>query len=113
MIIRTLQQFSEDIISHKDSPSQLSEDLLEMTAKYSYLSEEWKPLKLRKNTFWVQTKYDGEKKKSDKEVELLWGATEDGQNEVRLVLEMKALEKLMSSVKAFLRVAENEAKNNW
>lgn len=112
MTLRTLQQFAEDIVAHKDDPHSLAEDLLEMTAKYSYLSEEWKPLKMAKNSFWVNTKYDGEKK-SDKEVELLWGATDDGQKEIRLILEMKALEKLMSSVKSFLRVAENEAKNNW
>lgn len=49
--------------------------------------------------------------KSDQACERWWEGTEDGINEVVIRLKIKRMEKLMSALSTFIRLAEMEAKN--
>jgi hypothetical protein len=52
-------------------------------------------------------------KESDKQAERAWEASIEGRHETALRLELKSIEKLMSAIKAHLRVKETEARNQF
>ena len=86
----------------------MADDLITLSEEYSRYSGEFaQHVKLQAdyfNTF-------REKHKSDTATQRAFDATDPGVRMVILKLKLKALEKQMSSLRTFLRLAENEAKN--
>lgn len=108
--MKTITELSEQILKSKDHPRSLSKLLMEMATKYAMVSDIYKDLRMAKNVFWQENKKE---KVSDKAVEISWHCTEEGEKELRATMELKSLEKLMSSVKSYLRVLENESRNQY
>jgi hypothetical protein len=108
--MKTLTQFAEEIYKHKNNPSVLAELHIELATKFAYLSEIMKDLQIKKAMFW-QIKFEPEKPLSDTYIEAKWRVEEEGQKELKLKYEMKALEKLMSAIKSSIVVNSLEAKN--
>lgn len=111
MIYKTISEYSAIIHESKDQPHTLADILLELGTKYAFLSDSYKEYKLKKNIYWQANKFTDEKPLSDKTLELSWSATKEGTEETRLTIELKSLEKLMSVLKTYLRVIENESRN--
>lgn len=110
--MKTLSQFAKEVLEKKDQPHALADLLLEMSAKFCLVSDTYKKLRIAKDVFWQVNKIMHEgKAPSDKELEIKWHATKEGERELRATIETKSLEKLMSSVKAYLRVLEVESRN--
>lgn len=83
---------------------------MELSARYGQLSEELKGFVRIKAPVW---KILRENSKSIAEADRQWEMSEHGMRERELEIEMKALEKEMSSIKAYLRVMEEEARNQY
>lgn len=105
--MKTLSEICDLVEQNKTRPHELAELLMDMGVKYARMSEVYKDLRQAKQVYWKQNK-EG---KSDKAVEIDWNCTEDGEKELRANTELKALEKLMSSTKTYLRHLENEARS--
>jgi len=88
------------------TPHEMAEKLITLSEEYSRYSGEYaQHIKLQAdyfNTF-------RENHKSDTATQRAFDATEAGVKLVILKLKLKALEKQMSSLRTFLRLAENEA----
>lgn len=108
--MKTLKEYAEAVISNKNNPHALAEMILEMSAKYAFVTERMKELAVKHNIFYQERKI-GEKPPSDKAIELEWHASEDGNEELRAKYELKALEKLQSSIRTYLRTQEVERHN--
>ena len=108
--MKTLKEYAEAVINNKNNPHALAEMLLEMSAKYAFITEIMKDLAVKHNIFYQDRKI-GEKPPSDKAIELDWCASDDGGEELRAKYELKALEKLQSSIKSYLRTQEVERYN--
>lgn len=110
--MKTLEQFATEITEKIKMPHALSTLQLEMATEYASIATIQKDLRIKKAAFWMQRKqFVGEKRKSDKEIELEWYATEEGEKDLRATIEEKALTKLMSACKAHLRILTEEARN--
>ena len=111
--MKPLSYYAEEISTA--TPGQLTELLIEMTHDYATVCDELIPIERAKMAFWLEhKKIDSAKPVSDKTLEMFWMAVVTEPNGVlqrRMELYKKALEKLMSNVKAILRQKENEAKN--
>ena len=106
-----LAEFGRRIVRAKDSPGTLDQINLELTGFYSYYSECLNTLELAEARFWEENKrVDGQKDRSDKELESQWKLTEDGQQHMVANRAIKTIEKLMSSLKSSLRRAEVESR---
>ena len=97
-------------------PSELVEILIEMTVDYAEVCDMLLPLERAKTDFWLKhKKLTSEKPVSDKTLEMMWLSVEDekvnGAIQKRAEIYKKALEKIMSSVKAIIRQKEVEARN--
>lgn len=90
------------------TPHEMAEDLITLSEEYSRFAGQYADhIKLQAdhfNTF-------RENYKSDTATQRAFDATPAGVKLVILKLKLKALEKQMSSLRTFLRLAENEAKN--
>ena len=107
-----LEDFGRRIIRAKDVPHLLDGINIELTGWYAYYSEQLNILELQEARFWEEhKKVDGEKDKSDKQLESMWKLTPEGENHMRAERAVKTIEKLMSSIKASLRRSETEARN--
>lgn len=108
--MKTLDEFCDAIQEDKESPHKLADLLLELGFKYAKMSEIYKDQRQAKRNYWKANKLEGV---SDKAVEIEWRCTPEGEAESRAVIEIKALEKLMSNTKTYLRHLENEARNQY
>lgn len=111
--IKTLTEYANDILLHKNDPHLLADIHLELAAKYAMISDIVKDLDIEKAVFEDKTKYSGDKPLSDKAVNSKWKITEGGIKEIRLDRELEALEKLMSAIKSSIVVSSVEAKNQF
>ncbi len=108
--MKSLKEFSNEIATAQ--PEKLVETLIEMTANYGEVCDSMIPIERAKMDFWLENKkLDSEKPVSDTTLNMLWMRDGDGQLERRMELYKKALDKMMSNVKAILREKEHEARN--
>ena len=91
-----------------ETPTDLSERLLEQSARFSELSDELSTILEGKPKIWLNIRSQTQ---SDTSAERTWAATPDGIQETILKLKLKALEKSMSAIKTRLRIASDEARN--
>lgn len=108
-----LAEFGRRIVRAKDSPGMMDTINIELLGWYSYFSEQLNTLELLEARFWEEKKrVDGEKDRSDKELQSMWKLTPDGETQMRVERAVKTIEKLSSGLKASLRRAEVDYRNN-
>lgn len=90
------------------TPHQLADQLLENAAHYSKASEELADLLERKAGTWLELR---KAYTSDSQTDKAFMRTEDGVREMRLRLLLKAKEREATSIKAYLRIKDAEARN--
>lgn len=93
-------------------PSELSEINLDMSAEYAYLTEQLINILRKKPAIWDGIRYSGTVK-SDTAAERLWEKTPEGLDEMALRLELKALDKMMTSSRTRIGVLSGEARNQF
>lgn len=91
-----------------ETPTELSEKLLEQSAEYQKLSDELIAILETKAQIWMEIRAHTQ---SDTSAERAWGATPNGVKETSLRLKLKSLEKGMGAIKTRLRVIEMEVRN--
>lgn len=112
--IRTLNEYANLILKYIHSPAALNDLQIEMAAKWVFVSEGNKTIKVRKAAYW-QKKYDvepGKKPLSEAFLETQWDASEDGIEETRRKIEMDGLDKLIKACQSALVNAAVDARNN-
>lgn len=97
----------DNIYSNK-TPGQLADLLLQLTATYSDLSDELSEILHLKDLNWSILR---DTVTSDKQADRKWFLTKPGTREREIDFEMKKIQRQMSSIKAYLNVKENEARN--
>jgi hypothetical protein len=100
----------EEALRTEDSPTQLASYLTKLAAILSYRNEQYKKVLLVKPAIWLQIQRQEPEAKplSDKKTEMMWEATEDGQKEIALRMELKRCEILYRSINRRLRTLEVE-----
>ncbi len=93
-------------------PMVLADELLEMAKEYENIGNKLVAIKVKKATeiIYIRAKED---MKSDAMAERVWTSTPDGLKELEYVFRLKSLEKLMSAIKAKLRILEHESFNQY
>lgn len=90
------------------TPGQLAEEILQMTARYEELSDELALVLKLKDVNWTLFR---DTVTSDKQADRLWSRTEAGSREQAILLELKKIKQTISSLKTYLRILENQARN--
>lgn len=91
-----------------DSPHQLAERRVELSAQYARDSERLGEIKAYRAIRWLVIRKDC---KTDKEADRTWEATPEGQEEMKLQYKTKGMEKEISALNTLLRVLDGEARN--
>jgi hypothetical protein len=78
---------------------------MQLSGLYSFYSQNLEDILMRKPATWQMIRL---KHKSDKQAELEWSATEDGKNEIGLSMRLKRCEKMMSSLKSVIDIANTD-----
>lgn len=104
----SLSAILEKLRSPATSPGELSEIQLHLSADYAAKALELQEVLTLKAAKWQELR---ESKGSDKQADKAWDATTEGIAEMGLRLQLKLTEKLMSSIRAHLRIKETEARN--
>ena len=92
------------------NPHQLSQHLLWLAGEYAFQATGWERIQKEKPEVWLKLR---DQCTSDTQAERKWNKTESGINEIILRNKLRVIEKLMSSIKARLRVMESEARNQF
>lgn len=111
--MKTLTELSEEMQLNASNPGRLAQLHNVCAAMYSFYSDALKVIKMRKPAAWLNIKESAEKDISDKKADQLYAMTEDGQNEIDLSYNLKALEKMMSSIKHSTAINTTEARNQY
>ncbi len=90
------------------TPNEAIENELKWSEEYSRLSEQYGDLEVLKNMMFSENL---ETLKTARACEIKWNSTPSGIAMTKIYRTMKGLEKQISSMKTFLKHAENEAKN--
>jgi hypothetical protein len=107
---RPLEEYADLIFDHRNDPHTLADLSVEMAAKIAYLTEGYKPIKLAKAAYWLK-KYTGDKPLSEVYLETQWEASEIGQKELKMKLEIEGLDRLIAACKSVAIEAAREARN--
>lgn len=110
--MKTLKQFADELHLYRNAPQKLVEILIDMTRAYGIICDDLLPIERKKMDFFLEHKDAyAEKPLSDKTVEAMWLQKGDGVLERRMEMYKKALEKMMSNIKAIIREKEMQARN--
>ncbi len=93
---------------YSSNPQDCANDLAKLAGEYSFICGQLEDILTRKAGVWNELR---KVEKSDTATERKYQATEDGLNEQGLRLRAKGIEKMMSSLKSLLTLANNQAKN--
>lgn len=107
-----LQKIGAKIQRAKGNPGLLDEINIDLSGWYAYFSEQFIRLEHQEAVFY-QVKEMADEKPTIKSIESQWKISEEGQDHVRTKQTLKVLEKLMSNIKASIRRAETESKNQF
>jgi len=112
--MKTLKEISELIKANLENPHELSKIHLEISADYGYLSSLLIPLKEEKTQKWIDLKFSsGDDKVSDKLADMRYLLTDEGKLEQSIEIKMKAIEKMMSSLKNNMFILNQESRNQY
>jgi len=92
------------------SPHKIAENIVKMADEYGKLGERYNELKGLYALWWATSRGEF---KSDKSTEKAWDLTKEGVEMAEVYLKMKVKEKKMSALKTYLRVLENESRNQY
>lgn len=92
------------------SPRELAEKRVELAAEYARDSERLGILRAGKAIKWLLARKNA---KTDKEATMILEASQEGQEEIKLLFKTKGLEKEISSISALLRVLDGEARGQF
>jgi hypothetical protein len=90
------------------SPREIAEDRLTLSKSYGRLSEMQAYLEMQQNIWWRGHR---ENYKSDASAEPAWGLTWEGEMHTQIKYKLKALDKMISSLKTMLEVAQSELRH--
>lgn len=82
----------------------------ELSSQYSYKTGLLEDILLKKPEIWLRIREDH---KSDKATDRYWEGTQMGLREMKIKLDLKRIEKMISALSSRLRVAEREANTQW
>ena len=91
-----------------ESPRQLAEKRITLSAEYSTLSETLSQILTFKAKKWIELRTDS---KSASEADKKWEMSPAGIEEMKTRLRLKAIEKELSALRTMLSVLEGEARN--
>lgn len=102
------EQIKKLILEVRENPAigRLSEIRVELSGWYATLSQELEDILVFKADRWIDLRKD---QSSDKSTDRAWDATEEGKRETRLRIQLKYIEKVMSSISFRLKVKEGES----
>lgn len=92
------------------TPRQMAEERLKLSDDYLKMSEALGAILTKKTVKWSEIRANC---KSDKQADMQWDATDEGTEEMRLRLMLKAVEKRMSALKTMLEVMAGESRNQF
>ena len=88
------------------SPNRLSEILVSLTSWYATLAQELEDIEVFYAEQWLAMRKEC---KTDKATDMAWNSSESGKQRIRLRIQLKYIEKIISSIKVRLKVKENES----
>ena len=94
------------------SPSELSKTRVWLAGRYAYLNGLVTEILKKKPFVWDKIR-NSEGVGSDTQADRKWQMTEDGQNEIQYLRELKSCEKLMSAISSRIKIAEGEAHGQY
>lgn len=106
----TLQNAVKLVRENKNNPGELVNIRLELSAEYGFLSEKLGEILIAKASSWKSLR---EQSKSATEAEKLWESSDFGRDEIRLRLQLKSFEKLMSAIRTKLEMSRHELFNQY
>jgi hypothetical protein len=92
------------------SPREIAEDRLILSKSYGRLSEMQAYLEMQRNVWWREHR---QRFTSDTSAKREWGTTWEGEMHTKIKFKLKSLDKMISSLKSMLEVAQNELRNNY
>ncbi len=95
---------------NEQTPKEIAETILKYTDQYAKLGERVNELKGIYALWWEGFRKDY---KSDTSAEKAWDLTKEGIEMDEVRLKMKVKEKRISALKTYLRVQENESRNQY
>jgi len=113
--LKTLKEYSSLINKNLESPLELRKVELELAADYAYYMAELIPLKAEKAQAWINIKHsdpgEGGRLISDRLAEMRWRMTSDGAMEHAISLKLRAIEKMISSIKDAMYISSQAIRN--
>ena len=112
MTEQELKTIKDLILEIEDGPGvpRMSDIAVQLTGYYARLSEEFKDIEVFRADGWLTLR---ETVQSDTRAEKMWLNTEQGRKWTDLRIKLKYIEKVVSSIKLRLRVAEGEKYNQY
>lgn len=95
---------------YQQNPIASANDLSVLAGEYSFICGQLEDILTRKASVWNEIRKNV---KSDTSADRAYEATADGLNEQGLRLRMKSVEKMMSSLKSQIQIAEGESRNHY
>lgn len=83
-----------------------------LSGEYAYTSSKLEKILVDKPARWL-TMRSQEGINSDKQADRMWDCTRDGMDEIAFRMQLKSMEKLMSTIKTRLEVSLGEARTQW
>ena len=89
-------------------PKEAVEIRMFLSGEYSFIAGKLEEILKLKSDMWVLIR---ENVKTDKGADIAWQRTDEGKNEMTFRSQLKRIEKILSALRTFLSVAEQEARN--
>ena len=90
------------------NPNEAAEMRRWLAGEYSWIASQLEDILKSKADHWLLIR---ENSKSDKATEMEWSRTKEGLRETTFRSQLKRMEKLLSSLRTFLEIANQEARN--
>ena len=104
-----LKEYGQRIFKSREMPDALDTINIELSGWYANIASEMAILERQEAVFWQKHKgFELEKPRSDAYVNALWRVTEEGMKHSEIGLQMKTIEKLMSTIRSSLARADRE-----
>ncbi|MDD5068886.1 MAG: hypothetical protein PHN89_04820 [Candidatus Pacebacteria bacterium] len=108
--METIEQIETQIAEGLQSPQKAADLRVMLSAKYSRECGKLEEILKKKPLIWLEMRTTC---KSVTETERMWEGSEMGTDEMIIKLRQKRIQVLISSLSSFLRMKENEAKNQY
>lgn len=112
--MENIQRIQDNLIKgyYTTNPVEAAQDRSILSGEYAWIMGQLEMILQRKPSIWNTMRESG-KFKSDTATERAWEATSDGINEAGLRLRAKGIEKMMQGLGSLIKIAENDAHNQF